>query len=195
MVTTTIHMESLVNKLLDPRCANILAFLDWRLLSGSEAQEWMLPLLREHPERLDWSKVYLYYQPWMRRLINENPECMDWKQVIEWPNEHYRALLHDHPERLDWSYLCRHFKWWMLPLFQENTERLDYPALIERRWAMTDRKRFDTFLLSNTPMSTLCEHADTWMLEHFREHPNEVDWTVLSRNGFFLCGALGRRVS
>lgn len=69
----------LVRWLLDPRCANILSFLDWRALSGPDAQEWMLPLYREHPELVDWSCLCCHYKPWMRELVADNAERVDWE--------------------------------------------------------------------------------------------------------------------
>lgn len=61
-------LGQLVERLLDPRCANMLPFLglSWRAANG-----WMLPVLRAHPELLDWVNMGRHYKPWMRELVAE----------------------------------------------------------------------------------------------------------------------------
>lgn len=70
-------MEKLFDRLLDPRCANVLLLLDSRGEISRHPGEGVLPLLREKPQLLNWNILSWWYKPWMLPLLRENPELLN----------------------------------------------------------------------------------------------------------------------
>jgi hypothetical protein len=185
-----IMLQTLAQRLLDPRCANILPFLDWNQLSGRFAGEWLLPVFSELPALVDWAEICRCYRPWMRELVAKNAGRINWMLLSMDPDKASCRFLRDHPEHLHWDELCVHAEYaYMQPLFEENIDKVDLMVLakrVETSWsgrvnwigsfivAHADRgDRFDWNLLSS--------NAAAWMAKLFRTHPDRVDWNAVCR--------------
>lgn len=117
-------MRALVQWLLDPRCANIVSFLDWSWLCGRDSQHWILPLFREHPEVVDWSELVQHYKPWQRELVAANAHRVDWGVPCRHRYSSTQlSLFRDHAEHLDWDELCRWPNLLLIALFEANIAR------------------------------------------------------------------------
>jgi hypothetical protein len=179
-------LQALAQRLLDPRCATILSFLDWTQLSGRCAGEWLLPVFSELPELVDWDKICRFYQPWMRELVAKNAGRVDWMLLSTTPGRLPVQLLHDHPEHLHWDALCLHAEYsYMGPLFKENIDKVDLMLLIKRKQTVWSGglSWIDSLIEAHADrvdIQKLCEAPASWMGKLFADHPDRVDWNLLS---------------